>query len=125
MSWYLLLGTAGYLLGVPLAARLFYGRQRRQIISLEGGRRPDPVGYFEAHDRPGVAGAAVAAALFWPLAVPVYGIGRLLVVVVTARPRRSSYERRLRARHVHERIRELEAGLGIEADDPRGERTRS
>lgn len=116
MSWFLLVGTVGYLVCVPLAARLFYGRQRRQIILLDGRERADPVGYFETHDRPGVTAAAVAAGLLWPLTVPVYSAGRLLVVVVTARPRRSSYERRVNTRRVQERIRELEEVLGIPAD---------
>ncbi|WP_407562359.1 hypothetical protein [Streptomyces sp. 184] len=124
MSWFLLMGTAGYLVCVPLAARLFYGRLRRQIIRLDGCERTDPVGYFDAHDRPGVAAAAVAAGLLWPLTVPVYGVGRTVVTLVTARPRRSSYERRLDSRHVHERIRELEEGLGIPADDPAEGRSR-
>lgn len=123
MSWFLLVATAGYLACIPLAARLFYGIQRRQIISLEGGEHTDPVGYFETHDRPGVTAAAVAAGLLWPLTVPVYAVGRLVVVAVTARPRRSSYERRLRARQVHERILELEEELGIPADAPDRDRT--
>ena len=65
-----------------------------------------------------VTAAAVAAGLFWPLTVPVYAVGRGVVAAVTARPRRSSYERRLDSRQVQERIRELEEGLGMPDDDP-------
>lgn len=118
MSLFLLLGTVGYVAGMPLAARLFYALLRRQIIFLDGRERTDPVGYFETHDRPGATAAAVAAGLLWPLTVPVYAVGRGVVAAVTARPRRSSYERRLDSRQVQERIRELEEGLGMPDDDP-------
>ncbi|MEO3844279.1 hypothetical protein [Streptomyces sp. CNZ287] len=124
MSWFPVLGTVGYVAGIPLAARLFYGLLRRQIIFLDGRERTDPVGYFDTHDRPGVTAAAVAAGLLWPLTVPVYAAGRIVVTVVTARPRRSRYERRLDARHVHERIRQLEDELGIPDEAPERDRTR-
>lgn len=109
---------AGAPTGYRIGLRLFYALLRRQIIFLDGRERTDPVGYFEAHDRPGATAAAVAAGLFWPLTVPVYAVGRGVVAAVTARPRRSSYERRLCSRQVQERIRELEEGLGMPDDDP-------
>lgn len=66
----------------------------------------------------------MAAGLLWPLTVPVYAAGRIVVTVVTARPRRSRYERRLDARHVPERIRELEEEFGVPDEALERDRTR-
>jgi hypothetical protein len=115
-----LLWFLGYIAVALLTARVAYGVQRARMIEQEGEELGalDPEQRFRETGQEPAMTAAVLYGLAWPLVLPVYLLARAVRTIVTACPRRTGYERTLRAERSRRRIGELERSLGL-VDVPR------